>query len=140
MINAVAESAVLWSLSKVLPPGFQMLRSDQDQEKAPLPCLLLRAESSEEIITPGSNIHIVEFQATAQFHLKDTTPEARALFVSMLDAWAHTDPSGALSEFDGFHCYGFMPVSGDISIDPERKAIVYTTRWRIWCTPANDQQ
>ena len=139
MINDVAESAVLWALSKVMPAGIALLRSDQDQEKASLPCILLRAETSEEIINPGSDIHIVEFAATAHFHPKGESPEARAQLVSLLDNWAHNDPSGALSEFDGFHCYGFMPISGDVIIDTDRKVIAYNTRWRLWCTPFNLQ-
>lgn len=139
MINGVTEQAILATLPPVLPVGLHILVADEEAEKeAVAPCLVIRAVENESLIDPTSGIYKVTVQLTLRLHLKESGKEFAAEVTRSIDEFAFSGPAERLSQVNGFHCYGFMPSTGAVTLDPERKIFEYVTQWQLWCMPRNN--
>jgi len=158
-IKNVAEQAVSASLTRILPVGFKIYVTDEpDNKKHVAPCLIIHAGEFEEVITPGSGIFKGPVNANLRWHPNDEDRESRVLMTTLIDRWANGSEAreaaieegktetealdigqkaaaADLSTFKGFHCHGFMPVAGALTIDTDRKTIDYNTNWMLWCMP-----
>ena len=142
MINGVTEQAILEVLPPVLPLGLPIYVTDEEQEKTyNAPCLLIRAVENENVIDPTSGIFKVTVQLTLRLHPNSPGKEFAAETTRAIDEFAFgttPPPAERLSQVDNFHCYGFMPFTGTVGIDPERKLYEYVTQWQLWCMPRNN--
>ena len=126
------------ALADVVPAEWQILVSDEEDEKLPLPCVVLRVTECNEILGPQSGVYELLVSVMFRSHPKETTSADRAEAVTLVDLWAHGDPAPILSSAANFHCYGFTPVSGELSVDPERRSYDFSTIWRLWCMPSDN--
>lgn len=162
MINNVAEQAVFKILSVIMPQGLKIYVTDEpENKKFVAPCLLIHAGEFEEIITPGSGIYKGPINCILRWHPHDEDREGRVQATTILDRWAHGSDARAaalaegkteteameigqraaaaeLSTFPGFHCHGFMPTTGVLGVDTEKKTIDYNTNWMLWCMPLTE--
>jgi hypothetical protein len=141
MINGIVEQALLDTLPPALPSTQELpiIVADEEMEKeANAPCLIIRATENESIIDPSSGIFKVVVQITLRLHLKESGKDYAASVTRALDEFAFSNPAERLSRIDGFHCYGFMPITGTVPLDPERKIFEYITQWQLWCMPRNN--
>ena len=162
MINNVAEQAIVSILTAVMPNGIPIYVTDEpDNKKFVAPCLLVHAGEAEEILAPSSGIYKVPVNVLLRWHPHDEDREGRVQATTLLDRWSHgcdardaalaqgltatqAQDAGqkaaalALSGFMGFHCHGFVPTSGSLSIDNEKKTIDYNTNWVLWCMPRTE--
>lgn len=139
MINGITEQALLVTLSPAIPRGLPVLVADEEEEKeAVAPCLVLRAVDNESLIDPASGIYKVTVQLTLRLHPKEQGKEFAAEVTQAIDGFAFSGPAEKLSLVNGFHCYGFMPLTGTVGVDPERKLYEYVTQWQLWCMPRNN--
>jgi hypothetical protein len=112
--------------------------SDFDMIKADMPYIVIHGESYEELITPGCGIFKVRMEALFRSHVREETPQERDGVVNGINAFLYTTPASKLSLTDGFHCYGFVPVSGQMSVNTDYKAYEYHTRFDLFCMPRNN--
>lgn len=139
MINGVTEQAILQVLPPVLPVGLPIYVTDEENEKEfNAPCLLIRAVENEHLIDPSAGIYKVLVQLTLRVHPNEPGKEFAAEATRAIDNFAFSGPADTLSQVDNFHCYGFMPFTGTVSVDTERKLYEYVTQWQLWCMPRNN--
>ena len=142
MINGIAEQAVLRVFGPLVPQGLNTVVADEEKEKElAAPVLIIRATENESLIDPASGIFKVIIQLTVRLHLAEHAQGFAAEVTQVIDGFAFsTDnpPKEALSAVDGFHCYGFMPLTGAVGVDPEKKTYEYVTQWQLWCMPRNN--
>jgi hypothetical protein len=112
--------------------------SDFDSVKAPMPYIVIHGDSYEELIGPGVGIFKVSMSVLLRSHVKVETPQERDGIVDGINSFLYNTPADRLSLTDGFHCYGFVPVSGDMGVNTEMKAFEYHTRFDLYCMPRNN--
>ncbi len=142
MINNVAEQAILQIITPDMPLGLPIVVTDEEGEKeAVAPVLLIRAVENGSVIDPTSGIYKVTVSLTLRLHPKDPGKAFAAEATRAIDNFAFSTenpPAARLSQVDGFHCYGFSPITGAVGVDPEKKTYEYVTNWMLWCMPRNN--
>lgn len=110
-----------------------VLLADEQETKPPLPHIVIDATECEEEITPGSGIFRVSGNIVFSSHTKATDPAERERVLDAINNFAYDTTATKLSQIDGFHCHGWEPLGGNQTADNERKAVVYTMKYRVHC-------
>jgi hypothetical protein len=116
----------------------QVYISDNDEIKQPMPYVIVHAESAEEQVTPGCGLYLVQIKAMFRSHVKETSTDQRTDVVNALNNMAYTTPASTLSAVTGFHCHGFVPASGSMTVDGETKSYVYEIKYSLYCMPRDN--
>jgi hypothetical protein len=116
----------------------QVYISDNDEIKQPMPYVIVHAESAEEQVTPGCGLYLVSIKVMFRSHVKETSTDQRTDVVNALNNMAYTTPASALSAIAGFHCHGFVPASGSMTVDGETKSYVYEIKYSLYCMPSDN--
>jgi hypothetical protein len=116
----------------------QVYISDNDEIKQPMPYVIVHAESAEEQVTPGCGLYLVSIKVMFRSHVKETSTDQRTDVVNAINNMAYTSPASALSATTGFHCHGFVPASGSMTVDGEMKAYVYNVMYSLYCMPRDN--
>jgi len=140
MINDVAEQALLAVLTPIWPDGIPLYVSDEPENKEEVaPSSVLHVSEAVELASPGSGLFKVDCSIISKFHPREDGRDARAEVATLLERWLHSSPASDLSAIDNFHCHGVIPnTSGNLTVDPESKTIIYSTSFQLWCMPRND--
>ena len=101
-------------------------------------CIRDRAKDYSEIIAPGCGIFKVDVSLIFRSHVKDTSSEDRETIIESLNNFAYSTPATVLSQATGFHCYGFIPTTGRMTVDGELKAYVYEMDFELHCMPRDN--
>lgn len=136
VVVALAEESIIGLLQAALVGTVcdeRVYLSDDDEQKVPGPNVVVYTGSAEEQISPGSGIYKLGIRVEFQSHVKDTTPDERELVMTAINNFGYTDPATNMSLTAGFHCYGFIPSAGVISIESETKSYVYTVDYTALC-------
>lgn len=144
MILQVSEKVIRDNLEKYLQDalgdigGVDIYISDLQENKNPMPYVLVKCSESEEQITPGSGIFRVYGEIAFRSHVKETSPEVRQITLDAINNFAYDDTAVKLSEADNFHCYGWHPMSGEMIPEPETKSYLYLMKYSIYCMAMNN--
>ena len=112
--------------------------SDEQENKEPMPYVLVKCESADEQITPGSGIFRVYGEIRFRSHTKETSPEDRQITLDAINNFAYDDTAIKLSEADNFHCHGWHPISGEMIPETESKSYLYLMKYSIYCMAMNN--
>tara|TARA_R110000796_G_scaffold554_1_gene1959 strand:+ start:641 stop:1099 length:459 start_codon:yes stop_codon:yes gene_type:complete len=107
--------------------------SDTDITKDAMPYIIIDCTSSEEQITPGCGIFKVEGNLEFRSHSKDTTPAIRERVLKAINNFAYDSTAVKLSTLKKFHCHGWHPTTGKMDADNDRKAMIYTMTYWVYC-------
>jgi len=138
MILRATETAILELLKPAVDDiagagVIPFLLADEEEAKPQMPHIVIICEESEEIVTPGSGIFKVGCEVRLVSHTRASDAEWRQDVLDAINNFAYDTPAAKLSELTGFHCYGFEPKAGAISIDNDQKSTVYTMRYDLTC-------
>jgi hypothetical protein len=100
--------------------------------------VIVHAESAEEQVTPGCGLYLVSIKVMFRSHVKETSTDQRTDVVNSLNNMAYTSPAAALSATSGFHCHGFIPESGSMTVDGDSKSYVYEIKYSLYCMPRDN--
>ena len=120
-------------------PNMPIYRSDEDAVKSTQPYIIIHIEEAQEIIGPGSGIYDVPVTVTFRSHVKPTSPDQRDAVIAAINNFVYSNPAQVLSETQGFHCYGFMPIRVHMSTNTELKSYEYVNEFKLVCMPTNDE-
>lgn len=138
-ILQIAEGAFLTAIGNVVSgTNVPVLVSDEGEVKPTMPYIVARARNYEELYGPGTGIYKVKCSAIFRSHVKETTPDQREAIVILLNNFTHQNPAATLNMTDGFHCYGFVPTTGQMNVDQETKSYSYDIDWDMFCMPRNN--
>ena len=112
--------------------------SDETAIQFTQPNIVIHTTECEEIVSPGSGIYKMTIGIILQSHVKENTKAERDAVVSAITNFAYSDPATALSAVSGFHCYGFEPKSGSITLDPETKSYNLENYYQLTCMPRDN--
>jgi hypothetical protein len=127
------------SLDDLLGDGVMTVYiSDEQENKEPMPYILVKCSESDEQITPGSGIFRVYGEIRFRSHVKETSPEQRQITLDAINNFAYDDTAVKLSEADNFHCYGWHPMSGEMTPETETKSYLYLMKYSIYCMAMNN--
>jgi hypothetical protein len=118
--------------------GIDVYISDLQENKNPMPYVLVKCSESEEQITPGSGIFRVYGEIAFRSHVKETSPEFRQITLDAINNFSYDNTAIKLSEADNFHCHGWHPMSGDMIPEPETKSYLYLMKYSIYCMARNN--
>ena len=107
--------------------------SDEDITKSSMPYIIIECVSSEEMITPGSGIFKVQGTLEFRSHTKETSPAIREKILDSINNFAYDSTAAKLSTMKGFHCHGWHPTTGNMTVDNERKATIYSMAYWVYC-------
>lgn len=145
MILRATEEAIEWLLQAAIDgntdsPGLvPVLLSDEGANKPQMPYVVLQCISSEEQITPGSGIFKVGGNIVFKSHVKATDDELRQTVLDSINNFAYDSTAAKLSEVENFHCHGWHPTTGEMTVDPEQKAYVYEMKYWVYCMAMDDE-
>lgn len=137
LAEAALQTNLLSAVSGTVVSGAVLL-SDEDDVKPAMPYVIARAINIEEEISPGCGIFKVTCGVIFKSHAKATTPAQREAVVVALNNFAYTGPAAALSAATGFYCHGFVPTTGEMTVDPETKAYIYELQYMLHCMPTDN--
>lgn len=121
-----------------ISPTFVLYRSDENEVKKEQPYGIIHCEDAEETIGPGTGIYKIPTLVICRFHVKPETADDRDAIVTAINNFTYSDPRTVLSQLDGFHCYGFMPIAVRMEVNTELKSYEYINRFELICMPRND--
>jgi hypothetical protein len=98
-----------------------------------MPYIIIGCETFEEQITPGSGIFKVTGTLEFRSHTKETTPAIRDKILNAINNFAYDSTAEKISTLKGFHCHGWQPTTGTMTTDNDRKAMIYTLSYWIYC-------
>lgn len=107
--------------------------TDTGDVKAPMPYIVIECSESEEQITPNSGIFKVSGSLEFRSHSKETTPAVREKVLKAINNFAYDSTAEKLSTVKNFHCHGWHPTSGKMTPDNDRKAMIYTMSYWVYC-------
>ena len=107
--------------------------ADNDENKSQMPYIVIQCVSSEEQITPGSGIFKVSGQIIFRSHTKETSPETRQTILDAINNFAYDSTAAKLSGIEGFHCHGWYPITGDLTVDSETRSYTYDMKYWVYC-------
>ncbi len=137
----MAEFALDTALQNQIYQNFQDLpiyKSNDSVVKDVQPYLIVHCEQAEEAIGPGTGIYRVPVVITFRSHVKPETPDQRDEIIASINNFIYSSPAEVLSQTDGFHCYGFMPISVTMGVNTDLKSYEYVNRFELWCMPRNN--
>lgn len=137
----VAEAALQTALQNQIyqiSPDLPIYHSDENAPKDSMPYLIIHCEDAREDIGPGSGIYRVPVVVTLRSHVKPQTEDNRDAIVTAINNFVYSNPAQVLSETDGFHCYGFMPIEVKMEVNTDLKAYEYVNRFELVCMPRNN--
>jgi hypothetical protein len=136
----VAEAAIVAAIqSNIYPYEVEILASDEDSVKNPMPYIVIHASSAEEQIAPGSGIFKLRVDLLFRSHVKTEDINFRTAVCSGINNFLYSAPAFTLSEVNGFYCYGFVPVAtGQMTVNPELKTYEYRIGMDVVCMPRNN--
>jgi hypothetical protein len=112
--------------------------ADNDENKQQMPYIVIQCVSSEEQITPGSGIFKVAGNVIFRSHTKETSPETRQAVLDAINNFAYDSTSAKLSALDGFHCHGWYPTTGDLTVESETQSYTYNMKYWVYCMAMNN--
>lgn len=145
MILRATENAIQGLLQEAIDENskaegtVQVLLSDNDENKPQMPYVVIQCVSSEEQITPGSGIFKVDGSLVYRSHTKNTTPEQRQVILDSINNFAYDSTAAKLSAIDNFHCHGWQPTTGELTMDNETKSTVYEMKYWIYCMEMDNE-
>ena len=107
--------------------------TDSDITKESMPYIIIDCSSEEEVITPGSGIFKVFGELEFRSHTKDTTPFIREKILKAINNFAYDSTATKLSTLKNYHCHGWQPTTGKMTADNDRKAMIYTMSYWVYC-------
>lgn len=121
-----------------IQPNIPIYDSDESAVKDVMPYLIIHCDQAEETIGPGTGIYKVPVEVTMRSHVKPDSPDFRDSIVAAINNFVYSSPAAALSEIEGFHCYGFMPIAVSMGVNTDIKAYEYINRFELVCMPRNN--
>ncbi len=132
----LCELAIKTALAEqLINTGVKVYVADRDEIKDVMPFCVVHGVTADEQIGPGSGIFKVTVDIEILSHVKEQSPTDRDTIYALVESFAYNNPAALLSTMPGFHCHGFIPASGAMKVDPERKAYIYTATWDVFCMP-----
>jgi len=138
-ILRAAELAIQGLLQKEIddisgtPGAFPVLLSDEGENKPQMPYIVVQCTEEEEMITPGCGIFKVAGELVFKSHTKQTTSERRQEVLDSINNFAYDSTAAKLSGVDNFHCHGWHPTTGVMTVDPDTKAYIYVMKYWVYC-------
>lgn len=139
MILRAADKAIKEVLSDYLADiteevgAIDVYLSDNDENKNQMPYIIIQCVSCEEQITPGSGIFKVAGQIIFRSHTKETSPDERQIVLDAINNFAYDSTAAKLSDIDGFHCHGWHPTTGDLTVDRDSHSYTYDMKYWVYC-------
>ena len=121
------------------PGVIPVLTSDEMERKPQMPYIVIQCVSDEEQITPGSGIFRVEGTLEFKSHTKGISPEDRQVILDSINNFAYDSTAAKLSGVDNFHCHGWHPTTGNMSVDNDAKATIYDMKYWVYCMAMNNE-
>ena len=115
------------------PGNVPVLLSDSGEIKVPMPYVVIQCTDEEELITPGCGIFKVSGELHFRSHTKATTPEERQTILNAINNFAYDTTAAKLSLVANFHCHGWQPTSGVMTVEPETKSYLYVMKYWVYC-------
>ena len=107
--------------------------ADSNTAKAPQPYVVVDSSAAEEEISPACGIYKIELSVQFYSHVVETSAAERDEVCTAINNVAYSACATALSAAADFHCYGFVPNAGTMSIDAEQKSYIYTVHFTAHC-------
>lgn len=107
--------------------------ADSNTAKVPQPYVVVDSSAAEEEISPACGIYKIELSVQFYSHVVETSAAERDEVCTAINNVAYTACAAALSAAADFHCYGFVPNAGTMSIDAEQKSYIYTVHFTAHC-------
>ena len=121
------------------PDAVPVILSDESERKVQMPYIVIQCVSEEEQITPGSGIFKVEGTLVYKSHSKSTSPEERQVILDSINNFAYDSTAAKLSDVDNFHCHGWHPTTGVLTVDDATKASIYEMKYWVYCMAMNNE-
>jgi ribosomal protein L24E len=115
------------------PGAVPVLLSDEAERKPQMPYVVIQCISSEEQISPGCGIFKVEGDLVFKSHTREMSEDDRQVILDSINNFAYDATAAKLSGVDNFHCHGWYPTTGTMSVDNDSKATIYEMRYWIYC-------
>jgi hypothetical protein len=119
-------------------PNLPIYHSDESAVKAEQPYLIIHCEEAVETIGPGTGIYDIPVTVTFRSHVKPTSPDERDAVIAAINNFVYSKPAQVLSQTEGFHCYGFMPITVKMGVNPELKSYEYVNDFKLVAMPTDD--
>jgi hypothetical protein len=121
------------------PDSVPVLLSDESERKAQMPYIVIQCVSEEEQISPGSGIFKVDGALVYKSHTKETNPDVRQTVLDSINNFAYDATAAKLSDVDNFHCHGWHPTTGTMSVNNDTKATIYEMKFWVYCMAMNNE-
>lgn len=147
LVVTKCEQAIKDQLALQVDDSVPIYISDTDGIKEAMPYIIVHGNSYEEQIGPGSGIYRIRIDCVFRSHVKtesrwtaltENPTDNRDAIIAQINNFLYSSPATALSAATGFHCYGFVPVSGDMRVQPDYKAYEYHTQFDVFCMPRDN--
>lgn len=119
-------------------PNLPIYRSDEADQKAVQPYMIVHIEDATETIGPGSGIYEIPVTVTLRSHVKPTDPDQRDAIITAINNFVYSNPAQVLSEFEGFHCYGFKPIRVHMGVNTDLKSYEHINQFALVAMPTDD--
>ena len=144
MILQAASRAIKEILQGVIddatsPGAIPVYEADSDVNKDSMPYVIIGTHTEEEQIAPGCGIFKVEGTLEYRSLTKETTPGQRETVCNAINSFSYSDTAKTLSKVQNFHCHGWQPASGKLTLDNDRKATVYQFTYWIFCSEVDEE-
>jgi len=145
MILRATENAIQGLLQSYIddntgsPGVVPVLLSDEEERKPSMPYIVIQCTTCEEQISPGCGIFKVGGMLQFKSHTKATDMEDRQSILDSINNFAYDSTAAKLSEVDNFHCHGWHPTTGEMSVDPDQKAYVYEMKYWVYCMAMDNE-
>lgn len=113
-------------------------RSNESTDKAPQPYIVIHIEEAEETIGPGIGIYDIPVTVTLRSHVKPTSPDKRDAIIAAINNFVYSSPAQVLSQTQGFHCYGFLPIRVKMGVNTDIKSYEYVNEFKLVAMPTDD--
>jgi len=138
LVISKCEQAVKNQLVLQVDPSVPIYISDTDGIKEAMPYIIVHGNSYEEQIGPGSGIFKIRVDCVFRSHVKVITSDNRDSIIAQINNFLYSSPAAAISAETGFHCYGFVPISGDMRVQQDYKAYEYHIQFDVFCMPRDN--
>ena len=145
MILRATENAIIGLLQAAidaavgLPGSVPVLHSDEMETKPQMPYVVIQCVEEEEMISPGSGIFKVAGELLFRSHTKETSPLKRQAVLNAINNFAYDSTAAKLSGVDNFHCHGWHPTTGNMTVDNETKSYNYLMKYWVYCMAMDDE-
>jgi len=137
----VAERALREALQNqiyAIIPNLPIYRSDELAQKDVQPYMIIHCEEAAETIGPGSGIYEIPVEIIFRSHVKPTSPDQRDAVIAAINNFVYSNPAQVLSQTQGFHCYGFKPITVKMGVNTELKSYEYINQFGLVAMPTDD--